>query len=75
MPVLQLFDLHLVLLLSFLEFDVVVLVEVLVLLDVGLLDLLLALLVSENELLVFHVELLLFQLLDAVLGKLSLYGA
>lgn len=75
MPVLPLFDLHLVLLLSFLEFDVVVLVEVLVLLDVGLLDLLLALLVSENELLVFHVELLLFQLLDAVLGKRSLYGA
>ena len=75
MPVLPLFDLHLVLLLSFLEFDVVVLVEVLVLLDVGLLDLLLALLVSENELLVFHVELLLFQLPDAVLGKLSLYGA
>lgn len=55
-----------------LELDVIVLVEILVLLDVGLLDFFLALLMSEDELLVLHIELLLLQFLDAVLGKLGL---
>ena len=70
--VLQLLDLHLVLLLGLLEFDVVVLVELLVLLNVRLLDLLLALLVREDQLLVLHIEFLLLEFLDAVLGQLSL---
>ena len=48
------------------------LVEILVLLNVGLLDFFLALLMSEDELLVLHIELLLLQFLDAVLGKLGL---
>lgn len=75
MLVLKLFNFHLVFFLGLLEFNVVVLVELLVLLDVSPLDLLLSLLVRENELLVLHVELLLFEFLDAVLGKLSLYKA
>ena len=71
-PVLQLLNLLLVFLLGLLELHVVVLVEVLVLLDVGLLDFLLPLLVGEDNLLVLHVELLLLQLGDPVLGHLSL---
>ena len=47
-------------------------VELLVLLDVGLLNLFLPLLVEEHHLLVLHVELLLLQFQDAVLGQLSL---
>ena len=48
------------------------LVELLVLLDMRLLDLLLALLVREDHLLVVHVELLLLQLRDAVLRHFGL---
>ena len=69
---LEIVNLLLVLALRLLELDVVVAVEVLVLLDVRLLDLLLLLLVLVAEALVLHGELLLFQLLDAVLGHFSL---
>lgn len=70
--VLQLLDLHLVFLLGLLELHIVVLIEVLILLNVSLLDLFLTLLVRKDELLVLHVELLLFELLDTVLSHFSL---
>ena len=69
---LELLDLLLVLLLSCHELSIVVCVELLVLLDVGLLNFFLALLVRESQLLVLHVELLLLQLQDAVFGHFSL---
>ena len=72
--VLQLLDLHLVFLLGLLELHIVVLIEVLILLNVSLLDLFLSLLVRKDELLVLHVELLLFELLDTVLSHFSLYS-
>lgn len=68
----ELLDLDLVLLLSIGENAIPVHVELLVLLDMGLLDLLLALLVSEDHLLVVHIELLLFQLSDTVLCHFGL---
>lgn len=68
MSILHLSDLLLVLNLRFLKLHVVVLVEVLVLLNMGLLNFFLALLMGECELLVLHVKLLLFQLQDPVLG-------
>jgi len=68
----ELFDLDLVLLLGLGEHTVPVQVELLVLLDVGLLDLLLALLVSENHLLEVHVELLLLELSDTILCHFGL---
>jgi len=71
-PDLKLLKLLLVLLLSLREYSIPVLVELLVLLDVSLLDLFLALLMLENELLVLHVELLLFEFKDAVLRHLGL---
>ena len=64
----------LILLLSPLEFEVPMLVEILILLDMGLLDLFLLLLMSEHQLLVLHVVLLLLQLGDPILGHLSLYN-
>ena len=73
MASLKLLDLSLVLLLCLLELHVVVLVKVLVLLDMSLLDFLLALLMAEQELLVLHVEFLLLELLNAVLRHFSLY--
>ena len=66
-------DLSLVLLLSFLKLHVIVLVEVLVLLNMSLLNFLLALLMAEKELLVLHVKFLLLQLLNTILRHLSLY--
>ena len=68
----ELFDLDLVLLLGLGEHTVPVQVELLVLLDMGLLDLLLALLVSENHLLEVHVELLLLELSDTILCHFGL---
>ena len=62
----------LILLLSPLEFEVPMLVEILILLDMGLLDLFLLLLMSEHQLLVLHVVLLLLQLGDPILGHFSL---
>ena len=62
----------LVLLLSPLELKVPVLVEILVLLDVGLLDLFLLLLVGEHELLELHVVLLLLELCNSILRHFSL---
>ena len=69
----ELFNLSLVLLLSFLKLHVIVLVEVLVLLNMSLLDFLLSLLMAEKELLVLHVKFLLLQLLNTILRHLSLY--
>jgi len=48
------------------------LVEILILLYMGLLDLFLLLLMSEHQLLVLHVVLLLLQLGDPILGHFSL---
>ena len=48
------------------------LVEVLVLFDVGLLDLLLLLLVREHQLLILHIVLLLLEFCDPILCHLSL---
>ena len=70
--VLQINNLLLVLLLCSLEFEVPVLVEVLVLFDVGLLDLLLLLLVREHQLLILHIVLLLLEFCDPILCHLSL---
>jgi hypothetical protein len=70
--VLEFEDLALVLLLGLLELHIPVAVELLVLLDVGVLNLLLLLLVVEQQLLVLHVELLLLQLRNSVLSHLSL---
>merc|ERR1712156_146336 len=69
---LKLLQLLLILLLGLGEDAIPMLVEFLVLLDVGVLDFFLALLMLEHELLVLHVEFLLLQLEDAVLGYLSL---
>ena len=66
------FNFDLIFLLCFLEYCVPVLIKLLVLLDVGLLDLLLALLMCEHQLLEVHVVLLLLQLKNAVLSHLSL---
>ena len=73
MASLELLDLSLVLFLSFLELHVIVLIEVLILLNMSLLDFLLALLMAEEQLLVLHVEFLLLQLLNTILRHLSLY--
>ena len=73
MTPLELLDLSLVLFLSFLELHVIVLIEVLILLNMSLLDFLLALLMAEEQLLVLHVEFLLLQLLNTILRHLSLY--
>ena len=70
--VLQINNLLLVLLLCSLEFEVPVLVEVLVLFDVGLLDLFLLLLVREHQLLILHIVLLLLEFCDPILCHLSL---
>lgn len=72
MSLLQLRDLHLVLFLSFLEFHIIVLIEVLILLNVSLLNLLLLLLMAKHELLELHVELLLLQFLNSVFCHFSL---
>ena len=72
MSVLKVHDFLLVLLLSPLELKVPVLVEILVLLDVGLLDLFLLLLVGEHELLELHVVLLLLELCNSILRHFSL---
>lgn len=69
---LKLFNLHLVFLLGLLEFNVIMLIKFLILLDVSLLDFFLALLVLEHQLLVLHVELLLLKLLNSVLCHFSL---
>ena len=66
------FNFDLIFLLCFLEYCVPVLIKLLVLLDVGLLDLFLALLMREHQLLEVHVVLLLLQLKNAVLSHLSL---
>ena len=58
---LQLLDFHLVFLLRLGQDAVPVLVKLLILFNVRLLDLLLALLMCEDQLLELHVELLLFQ--------------
>ena len=50
------------------------LIELLVLLNVRLLDFLLALLVREDHLLVVHLKLLFFELSDAILRHFSLYS-
>ena len=73
MTPLELLDLSLVLFLSFLELHVIVLIEVLILLNMSLLDFLLALLMAEEQLLVLHVKFLLLQLLNTILRHLSLY--
>lgn len=73
MTPLELLDFSLVLFLSFLELHVIVLIEVLILLNMSLLDFLLALLMAEEQLLVLHVEFLLLQLLNTILRHLSLY--
>jgi len=70
--VLQINNLLLILLLCSLEFEVPVLVEVLVLFDVGLLDLFLLLLVREHQLLILHIVLLLLEFCDPILCHLSL---
>jgi len=70
---LELFNLLLVFFLGFRENVVPVLVEFLVLFDVGLLDVFLSLLVCEHKLLVLHVKLLLLQLEDAVLCHFGLW--
>ena len=70
--VLEINNLLLVLLLCPLEFEVPVLVEVLVLFDVGLLDLFLLLLVREHQLLILHIVLLLLKFCDPILRHLSL---
>ena len=72
MSVLQINNLLLVLLLCSLEFEVPVLVEVLVLFDVGLLDLFLLLLMREHQLLILHIVLLLLEFCDPILCHLSL---
>ena len=72
MSVLKVHDFLLVLLLSPLELKVPVLVEILVLLDVGLLDFFLLLLVGEHELLELHVILLLLELCNSILRHFSL---
>ena len=72
MSALKLCNLELVLFLRFLEFHVVMLIEILILFDMCLLDLLLSLLMGEHELLVLHVELLLLQLLNSILCHFSL---
>ena len=59
MTPLELLDLSLVFFLSFLELHVIVLIEVLILLNMSLLDFLLALLMAEEQLLVLHVKFLL----------------
>ena len=59
MASLELLNFSLVLFLSFLELHVTVLIEVLILLNMSLLDFLLALLMAEEQLLVLHVEFLL----------------
>ena len=71
--VLKVNDLSLILLLGSLQLEVPVLVEILVLFNMGLLDFFLLLLMGEHELLVLHVVFLLLELLDPVLGHLSLY--
>jgi hypothetical protein len=65
-------DLVLVISLSLLELVVPMLVEVLVLLDVGLFALLSLLLVHEDEFFLCSVELLFLELGDSVLGHLCL---
>ena len=73
MQVFKLLDLHLILFLGFGKNCIPMSIELLVLLNVSLLDFFLALLVNEDHLLIFHVELLLLEFKNAVLGKLSLY--
>ncbi len=63
----------LVLFLRFGELLIVVTVEVFVLQNVRILDFFLSLLMSENKLLILHVELLLFQFQNSVLGHFCLY--
>jgi len=70
--VLKVDDLSLIFLLGSLKLEVPVLVEILVLFNMGLLDFFLLLLMGEHELLVLHVVFLLLELLDPVLGHLSL---
>lgn len=65
-------DLVLVISLSLLELVVPMLIEVLVLLDVGLLALLSLLLVHEDKLFLCSVELLFLKLSNSVLGHLCL---
>lgn len=72
--VLKVNDLSLVFLLSSLELEVPVLVEILVLFNMGLLDFFLLLLMGKHKLLVLHVVLLLLEFLDPILGHLSLYN-
>ena len=72
MSVLKINNLLLVFFLCPLEFEVPVLVEVLVLFDVGLLDLFLLLLVREHQLLILHIVLLLLKFCDPILRHLSL---
>ena len=62
----------LILFLGFLQLEVPMFVKVLVLLDMGVLDLLLPLVVLEEHLLVVHVELLLLEFGNSVLSHLSL---
>lgn len=72
MSIFKVHNLLLVFLLGPLELHVPVLVEILVLLDVGLLDFLLLLLVGEHELLELHVVFLLLELCDSILCHFSL---
>lgn len=73
MVCLELLQLLLILFLGFCEDAIPVFVEFLVLLDMGVLDFFLALLMLKHELLILHVEFLLLQLKDTVLGHLSLW--
>ena len=70
--ILEVHNFRLIFLLSSLKFEVPMLVEILILLDVCLLNFFLLLLVSEHQLLVLHVVLLLLQLSNPVLGHFSL---
>ena len=73
MACLEFLELLLVLLLSLGKNAIPVLVEFLVLLNMSVLDFLLALLVLEHELLILHVEFLFLELEDAVLSHFGLW--
>ena len=70
--ILEVYNFRLIFLLSSLKFEVPMLVEILILLDVCLLNFFLLLLVSKHQLLVLHVVLLLLQLSNPILGHFSL---
>ena len=73
MACLEFLELLLVFFLSFGENAIPVLVKLLVLLNMSMLNFLLALLMLEHELLILHVEFLFLELEDAVLSHFSLW--